>query len=109
MLDHIGNVCTADARGNLNEVKLAIGVRFQKFRVSHATHESERLNQFFIHRTQRLCILGITFKRSRREHSTGMRNIEWRRAVRMRVREHHFPFAYHAVYMKNAARYELLQ
>src|SRR6267142_1077999 len=91
-LDHIRNVRAAHSRSDLNEIKLAVGVRLQEFRVRHTAHEPETRQQITIDLLKRLGFFSIVRKRARGENPAVVRSIQRWRAICMRCREYNAAF-----------------
>src|SRR6266581_2848745 len=108
-LDDIGNVGTADASSNLNEIEFSAGVRFQEFGVCHATHETQAFQQIVIDFEKRSGFFRVPGQRTRCEHAAGMRGIERRRAISMRLSEDDGALRDDTVNVIDGARNELLE
>src|SRR6266571_2962146 len=108
-LDDIGNVGTADASSNFNEIEFSAGVRLQEFGVCHATHEAQAFQQIVIDFEKRSGFFRVPRQRTRCEHTARMRGIERRRAISMRLREDDGALRDHTVNVIDGARNELLE
>jgi len=81
----------------------------QKLSVRDAAHQAQRLDQITIDLLQQLYFRRRPQKRARGEHSSFMRSIERRRAVRVDFSEHDFAFGNDAIHVEHVARNELLE
>ena len=107
--DDVGDVGAADAGGNFNEIKSAVGMRAEELGMSDAAHEAEPFEQMAIDLEQRFGLLGVARKSARREHAALMGGIERRSAVGVSFSENNVAIRDHAIHVKDRAGDELFQ
>jgi hypothetical protein len=105
----IGNVGAPDASGDFEEIKLSVGVCFQKFGVCDSSKEAQLIENFSIHFEECFSVDGIARKCARGEYAALVRSLQRRRAVRVSLREDNLAFGSHAIDMIDAAGNELFE
>src|SRR3989475_2801929 len=105
----VRNIGAADAGGDFNEVKFAVGVGAEELGVSHSAHEAKSLQQIAIDFEERFGFFRFTRKSARGEYAALMRGVKRRRAVGVGFGESDAAIGNHAVDVIDGAGKELLE
>src|SRR6267154_3283968 len=107
--DYVRDVGATDTRGDLDEVELAVGVRFQEFGVGHAAEIAEAFDYAAIYFEQVFGFGSIALQRASGEDAALMRDVQRRRTVDVGLGEEHFTLGDYAVHVADGAGNELLE
>lgn len=103
IFQHVCDVGTADAAGDLEQEEFAGLIRLQKFPVRYAAFVFERHQERSVHRLQLFAFARSIRRNERRKYAAMMRHIEWRRAVLANARSDDLALFYYGIDVKNLA------